>query len=458
MAHIYYIKCTETNIYYVGSTTVGVKRFSQHKALLRKGTHHSPYLQNSWNKYGENSFLFEMIEECPEDEILIREQYYIDALDSKYNYAKVAGSRKGVPQSQETKDMVSQSLLGNKRSLGRKHPEEEKQRRADSCRGQTRTPEQRANMSAAMTGVPHPNAVGHIVSEETRLKIKQATDATRPTMLGKQHREDSKFKSIISNKIAKAQKFGKYWIDLRDNAINHMSDEDLLRLSFIYDMYGDIENERLIIKAKDEVLKEVVKLTNTGVVVYRTWYYFGDTETLYGLIEPYFVEEKPAEPKAIAVPIEQPVQPLDVDNEPVDKTIYKGKNFKPLIKQCLFCKTDFETGGRNRPKKSALFCSANCQTDNNVTSGDVKQMDATEIKWFASIFDQFGNITYPKPNKKIIRLTVSYDPQKLINVTGTGSSGKIWVSNGKIALQLLQTIHPLLSNKKAIADMALKAQ
>lgn len=57
-----------------------------------------------------------------------------------------------------------------------------------------------------MKGVPHPNAVGHIVTPETRLKIKLATDATRPTMKGKHHSEETKAKIKASNIATKARK------------------------------------------------------------------------------------------------------------------------------------------------------------------------------------------------------------------------------------------------------------
>lgn len=207
-ATIYRIVHIQSGKAYVGHTATDKKhRFARHRASLRKGSHHSKYMQNAWNKYGEHSFLFEIIEVCPEDQKLIREQWFIDNTESSFNYAKVAGSRKGCKQPPEEVERIRQMMMGNQYTKDRIIPEDEKKRRADANRGGKRTDEQRATMSKAMRGVAHPNSVGHVVSQETRAKIKAATDATRPTMHGKSHRPESKLKSSISNKLSKLIRF-----------------------------------------------------------------------------------------------------------------------------------------------------------------------------------------------------------------------------------------------------------
>lgn len=46
-------------------------------------------------KYGYSSFSFEILEYCKNDEVLVREQYYLDLLKPEYNILSVAGSPKG---------------------------------------------------------------------------------------------------------------------------------------------------------------------------------------------------------------------------------------------------------------------------------------------------------------------------------------------------------------------------
>ena len=75
---------------------------------LKKNKHHSPILQNYWNKYGEDAFSFKIIEEIFEDEqLLVREQYYIDSLNPKFNCSKTAGSPLGVKHTLQSRINMS---------------------------------------------------------------------------------------------------------------------------------------------------------------------------------------------------------------------------------------------------------------------------------------------------------------------------------------------------------------
>lgn len=88
LAGIYQIKNIVNNKIYIGSTKNFKKRYHEHSHLLRKGIHQNRYLQNAYNKYGEDNFIIELIEICKEDELKIREQYYIDSLNPEYNITK----------------------------------------------------------------------------------------------------------------------------------------------------------------------------------------------------------------------------------------------------------------------------------------------------------------------------------------------------------------------------------
>ena len=59
---IYKITNIINNKIYIGSAIDTYNRFSKHKSQLNKNKHHNSYLQNSWNKYGEQNFKFEIIE------------------------------------------------------------------------------------------------------------------------------------------------------------------------------------------------------------------------------------------------------------------------------------------------------------------------------------------------------------------------------------------------------------
>lgn len=86
MKGVYKIENLINNKIYIGSSENVERRFTDHKYLLRKNIHHSVLLQRSWNKYGEDIFKFEAIEEC--ENILEREQYWMNLLLKADEYLK----------------------------------------------------------------------------------------------------------------------------------------------------------------------------------------------------------------------------------------------------------------------------------------------------------------------------------------------------------------------------------
>ena len=78
--------------FYIGSSNDIKARWRQHKDKLRVNKHGNTYLQNAWNKYGEENFLFEVVEECDPEFQFEREQYYLNTLnpfdDQGYNIVR----------------------------------------------------------------------------------------------------------------------------------------------------------------------------------------------------------------------------------------------------------------------------------------------------------------------------------------------------------------------------------
>lgn len=96
MGCIYKITNQVNGKFYIGRTKNFRKRVASHLLLLRKGKHHSCYLQSAWEKYGENNFLFTIVEDnIDESHLIEREQEYIDTyFDMKfcYNVSKMASA------------------------------------------------------------------------------------------------------------------------------------------------------------------------------------------------------------------------------------------------------------------------------------------------------------------------------------------------------------------------------
>jgi group I intron endonuclease len=89
---------------YVGSSGDLSHRNTMHFHDLFFNKHENPYLQNAWNKYGEDNFVFkilEIIKNPTKKKLEKREQYWMDKLQSYddkfgYNIRKIAESNFGI--------------------------------------------------------------------------------------------------------------------------------------------------------------------------------------------------------------------------------------------------------------------------------------------------------------------------------------------------------------------------
>lgn len=165
---VYEIRCIVSNKFYVGSAVDLRARRSDHGKALRGNRHRNRHLQNAWNKYGESSFVFSVLEFVKDKEKLIeREQHYIDTSNPEYNIARVAGSCLGYRHTEEAKMKVS------KANKGRVFSEDILKKKRSVMRdiitkniGVPRSESTKEKLRKAMTG--------RVMSEETKNKIRRA--------------------------------------------------------------------------------------------------------------------------------------------------------------------------------------------------------------------------------------------------------------------------------------------
>jgi group I intron endonuclease len=90
---IYKITNLKNNKFYIGSSHNIKTRIHKHFELLKRNKHHSTYFQNAYNKYGRKLFIYEILEVCDVNELLIIEQKYLDNIvnwEGAYNVSRVA--------------------------------------------------------------------------------------------------------------------------------------------------------------------------------------------------------------------------------------------------------------------------------------------------------------------------------------------------------------------------------
>lgn len=88
---IYQIRNILNNKIYIGSTKNLRKRKIRHLRDLNKSCHHCIYLQRAYNKYGVENFVFEVLEECDNNDLFTKEKEWIDKLKPEYNIGAVGG-------------------------------------------------------------------------------------------------------------------------------------------------------------------------------------------------------------------------------------------------------------------------------------------------------------------------------------------------------------------------------
>jgi group I intron endonuclease len=194
---------------YVGSAINLRDRWWNHIGKLKSNTHGNAKLQNHFNKYGEEDFVFIIIEPCLPEFLTIREQYYIDTLKPFFNICKVAGSCLGV------KRTVEFSKKSSERQKGKKLTEEHKRKLSEAAKNRPPITEITRNKLRELGkrndwSRGNKNKLGKRISEEAKEKLRQshlgrkqseeAKAKRSESMRGHVTTEETKFKIGLANK------------------------------------------------------------------------------------------------------------------------------------------------------------------------------------------------------------------------------------------------------------------
>ena len=125
-----YVIATPSGKRYIGSSICFPQRKWVHLSELRNGVHHNQSLLDEYRRYGADSFIFELVENCAPDDLIAREQAHIDASDPSilHNECLIAGALPRTALTEARKQEMRQAMLGNKYSLGIKRSSETRAR------------------------------------------------------------------------------------------------------------------------------------------------------------------------------------------------------------------------------------------------------------------------------------------------------------------------------------------
>ena len=153
-------KINVKNYVYIGSAKVFSKRKYEHLWRLKNNKQVNPILQNIFNKYGEDIFIFSILEEVSEDNLIEVEQKYIDLYKNQeelklINILMKAGSSMGYVCSNETRRKKKISMIG--KNKGKKRSIEFCKEQSKRQKGRIITEEWKNNISSSLKGRKGPN-------------------------------------------------------------------------------------------------------------------------------------------------------------------------------------------------------------------------------------------------------------------------------------------------------------
>lgn len=159
---IYQIINTVNGGVYFGRSVDVDDRLIHHRNELRRNVHRNKRLQNAWNKYGENAFVFECVWERPKEELCELEGFILEVMwgDKRlYNHHKLSyggfepGNKLGCfKRSDETKQKLRVAFSGREFSA------EHKEKISVARTGSKASEATKQKMSEAKKGKPRPKS------------------------------------------------------------------------------------------------------------------------------------------------------------------------------------------------------------------------------------------------------------------------------------------------------------
>lgn len=213
---IYQIRNSANGKRYISSSINTKRRWRHHLVALRRNCHKNGRLQRAFEQYGEEAFVFSILEDTKDEALIEREQHYLDLLCPEYNIVRTAGSTLGYQFSLEARRKISKALTGRRLSA------EHCKALSDALKGRKLSEEHCRKISEAKKGKPSPlkGMKGKPFSKEHRRNISRALRGKRSGMYGKHHSKATRAKLSAAMSGERHPNYGK-----------HLSEETRRRIS-----------------------------------------------------------------------------------------------------------------------------------------------------------------------------------------------------------------------------------
>lgn len=163
MRCIYKIINVQNQNFYVGSAVNYEKRKARHLWRLRRGDHANKHLQAAWLKYGEQAFVFAVVQPVPDTEDLLaaenvwlkehvgKDYCYNLATDATAPQLGMSGEKNAMWGKTFSHTEDAKARIGAAAKV-RVQSDEEKAKRRETMRGKPQPAEVRAKISATLSG------------------------------------------------------------------------------------------------------------------------------------------------------------------------------------------------------------------------------------------------------------------------------------------------------------------
>lgn len=137
-------------------------------------------------KYGYSNFSLEILEYCEREKAVPREQYYFDLFKPRYNILKIAGSSLGYKHTEQTRDLIRQTMSA---LVGHIHTKETRTKISEAHLGKNHSEETRGKIGAALKGRKH--------TEQAVSKLRTAMLNKKPSMETREKMKASHNKAVV---------------------------------------------------------------------------------------------------------------------------------------------------------------------------------------------------------------------------------------------------------------------
>jgi group I intron endonuclease len=187
---VYKFTCLPTKRIYIGSSIMCLKRKNEHYRDLRNNRHHCTRLQRAYNVHGKSNLIFEVLEYCNYEEIIQREQHYLDTLLFAQEY--INSGRKD--NRFRILGMNIKPIAGS--SLGHKWSMESRLK----ITGRKRSEEFKAKLSKSLSGENHPLFGTKLSDKHKKIFSDMAKERVgeKNHFYGKVHSSDTKLRMSLA--------------------------------------------------------------------------------------------------------------------------------------------------------------------------------------------------------------------------------------------------------------------